>query len=316
MRTISENLRNAMKVGCSIACLLAASGVLMFCPQLQVRVLSSGEVMAPYKWEGAQRGALQDRLVLYYFGSSECPSCNSAENVQAIIQAKERLPEAHPDLLVKFVLVYLDQDFDRAREFAGKHGVWDEISIGSAWYNELAQLYLAESKAPAIPHVLIFKDWDGFEEGRGHFLKRRQLVGDYMGAQELTEWLKQGFPLWRLDGPASEFDGTSAPFEGKWSSRKRNNPGLVAELLEFTVCRTEEKSWFRLKLSEDGEPASVQCSDAMLVAPVKLTFTVRDDTTVARGECVLSLDARHMRLALSHTNGMPWRSLVLSRAVE
>jgi len=222
----------------------------------EAQISTANEVLAPYKWEGKPRQEVRDRLVIYYFGSSECPS------------------------------------------------------------NELAQHYLAEAKAPAIPHVMVFKDVDGFEERRGHYIKRRILVGDYMGPAELTEWSNQGFPLWRLDAVAQEGGRASSPFEGRWSSGKPMNPHQVAELLELTVRPANELGRFPLALLEDGKPASVTCTDALLASPAKLTFTARDDSTVAAVECVLSLDERHMRLAFMHTNGIPMRSIVLERMPE
>jgi thiol-disulfide isomerase/thioredoxin len=78
-------------------------GILICYLFIQFRVFSGNEVLAPYKWEGKQDQALQDRLVVYYFGGSECPPCNSVEHTRAIIQVKERLPVAYPDLLFKSV---------------------------------------------------------------------------------------------------------------------------------------------------------------------------------------------------------------------
>ena len=250
-------------------------------------------------------------------GASDCAPCNVPENIHLVRQVKARLPSAYPDLVVKFVLVYLDHDFDRAREFAGKYGVWDEISIGSVWFNELAQLYLASSKAAAIPHVMVFSDSDAFDpvRGRGHYLKRTLLVGDYIVGPELNEWLQHGVPLWHLDTLIGDADSASPRFAGRWRSSKERNADQAAELLELTVVPTNAPGRFRLELLEDGEPSSAQCSDAILSPPRKLTFTAQEDSTTATGECVLSLDARHMRLALAVTNWME-QTMILERIAE
>ena len=152
----------------------ASAGLLLGCSLSLAQDPGNGQVLAPYKWEGRNRDTVQDRLVLYYFGASGCPPCNAPENVELIKQVKARLPAAHPDLLVKSVLICLDHDFERARDFAAKYGAWDEVSVGSNWFNELTQHYLAKSKANAIPHVMVFRDSDGFDPApaRGHYLKQ------------------------------------------------------------------------------------------------------------------------------------------------
>lgn len=213
------------------------AGLLLGCSLLGGQGSTAG-VLAPYQWHGKPRDAVQDRLVLYYFGASDCPPCNAPQNIELLKQVKARLPGAHPDLLVKTVLICLDHDFERAREFAAKYGAWDEISVGSVWFNELTQHYLAKSKANVIPHVL-----------------------------------------------------------------------------ELDVIPLSVPERFRLDLREDGESSSVQCSDAILSPSRRLTFTAKDDSTTATGECVLSLDGRRIGLVLTATNWME-RTMILDRVAE
>jgi thiol-disulfide isomerase/thioredoxin len=293
----------------------ASASLLLGCSLGLAQNSASDQVLAPYKWKSQKRDTVQDRLVLYYFGASECPPCNAPENVELIKQLKARLPAAHPDLLVKTVLIHLDHDFERAQEFAGKYGAWDEISVGSDWFNELTQHYRAKSKANAIPHVMVFRDSDGFDPApvRGHYLKQRILVGDYLVGPELGKWLEHGTPLWYLETLVGDADVNPPRFEGRWKSTKARNPDQVAEVLELTVVPAS--SQFRIELQEAGAASSIRCSEGTLSHPRKLSFTAQEDDTTATAECVLSLDGRRMRLAFKPL-GWSEQTIILDRVAE
>jgi len=61
-----------------------SAGLLLSCSLTGAQTPINSKVLAPYKWEGKSRDVVQDRLVLYYFGASDCAPCNTPQNIELL----------------------------------------------------------------------------------------------------------------------------------------------------------------------------------------------------------------------------------------
>ena len=97
-------------------------------------------------------------------------------------------------------MVCFDNDIEQGIEFIKKYGYWDEISIGQRYYNALSLKYLNKTKIPGIPHIIVFKDiYSSLSNWSIPVIKKRERLVDLVGGNEINEWIKNGYPLEKLD---------------------------------------------------------------------------------------------------------------------
>ena len=80
----------------------------------------------------------------------------------------------------------MDEDIEEGLKFIKKYGYWDEISIGSFYYNELALNYLNKTEIPGVPHVMVYKDF--LMKKKEMFIPiimERKLLVDLAGATQI-----------------------------------------------------------------------------------------------------------------------------------
>ena len=137
----------------------------------------------------------EEFLVVYYFSATNFGVCQSPEIVGKIKKIKSEFPKKHNNIAVKFVFVCLDKDVESGLKLMNKYGKWDEISIGQAYHNELAMIYLNRSKIPGIPHILVYKDL--ISKGRWFIplIKNRKLLVDLSGVKQISEWMRGDYKI-------------------------------------------------------------------------------------------------------------------------
>jgi hypothetical protein len=256
-----------------------------------------GDLLGKYKWEGVPFQSKRDRLVFYYFGASDCGPCNQAENIKAIRQVKDQLAKRYPEYVTKCVGVSFDTDFHAGATFLKKYGPWDEISIGSGFYNELWLRSARTTSIPGIPHVLVFLDEDGYSQQRSHYTASRLLVGEYVGLLEVQHWIARALPLWRLEVESLEQNKTGSaavnPFVGTWKSKKADQPFGIAET-ELQIQQTASGE-LRGSIRSAGDEAETQCMEVKLLTPQRLRIKCFPGSTVS-SDCFLSLDGESLFL--------------------
>ena len=143
----------------------------------------------------AQRETQQEILVVYYYGSTNIGFCTTPENIEKIKRIKENLPLVYSDLEMKFVLVCLDEDVQEGLKFVRKHGIWDEISIGDAYRNEMALSTLNRAEVPSVPHLFVFKYTLGMNKWNIPLLRKKQQLVELSGEKQIGDWINEDYPL-------------------------------------------------------------------------------------------------------------------------
>ena len=155
-------------------------------------------------------------IVFFYFASTQFGTSTVPENIENIKKIKIEFSEKYKSASIKFVMVCLNHDFDKALKFIKKHGDWDEISIGKSFVNELALNLLNMSDIPKVPHILVFK----YRHEKGNWnlpvIKKRELLADLAGDEEIQAWADKGFPLSFVKKPAASSmpDNNDFPNDG------------------------------------------------------------------------------------------------------
>jgi len=161
----------------------------------------------------------EEFMVFFYFASIQFGSSSVPENIENIKKIKIEFSEKYKSASIKFVMVCLNHDFDKALKFIKKHGDWNEISIGKSFTSELALNLLNMSDIPKLPHILVFK----YRHVKGNWnlpvIKERELLADLAGDEEIKEWEAKGFPLSLMKKPAS----SSMPDNNKLPNNKKSN---------------------------------------------------------------------------------------------
>lgn len=168
----------------------------------------------------------KETLVFYYFASTQFGTCAVHENIENIKKIKIAFSEKYNESSVKFVMVCLNHDFDKALKFIKKHGDWDEISIGKSFSNELALNLLNPSEIPKVPHILVFKDQHKKGKWNLPLIKERELMVDLAGDEQIQEWIEKDYPLPFRKEPAesSQTKNINPPNDDKlYSIKKRRN---------------------------------------------------------------------------------------------
>jgi hypothetical protein len=157
---------------------------------------------------------------------------------------------------------------------------------------------LAKSKANAIPHVMVFRGSDGFAPApeRGHYLKQRLLVGDYLVGPELEDWLQQGLPLRHLETLIGESAGEPPRFDGRWRNTKNRNPDRDAESIELDVIPLSGPERFRIELREGDESTGVPPASGL-----RQTGWIAEDAEPWACRCIGN------RRSHEHSAGEGWR---------
>lgn len=146
--------------------------------------------------ESAAHSPSAETYVIFYFGSTDCAYCNMPANIEKIMTIKNEFPKLYPNAGVKFVLVCLDKDIEQGLVFVRKYGLWDEISVGSFYQNELALSYLNTAKIPGLPHIMVFKDiYSKTEKFSVPLIKERRLMVDLIGGTQIEAWISGGYKM-------------------------------------------------------------------------------------------------------------------------
>ncbi len=134
-------------------------------------------------------------MVFIYFASTQFGTCTNPESIERIKNIKTEFSKKYRETSIKFVMVCLDSDLDKALKFIKKNGDWDEISIGKSFSNELALNVLNQSKIPKVPHIFVFKNRQ--EKGKWNLplIKERELMVDLAGEVQIKEWIENDYPL-------------------------------------------------------------------------------------------------------------------------
>lgn len=134
-------------------------------------------------------------MVFIYFASTQFGTCTAPGSIERIKNIKAQFSEKYREASIKFVMVCLDSDFDKALRFIKKNGDWDEVSIGKSFSNELALNVLNQSEIPKVPHIFVYKNRQ--EKGKWNLplIKNRELVVDLAGEAQIKEWVENDYPL-------------------------------------------------------------------------------------------------------------------------
>lgn len=137
----------------------------------------------------------KEDMVFIYFASTQFGTCIDPESIERIKNIKTEFAEKYKKASIKFIMVCLDSDFDKALKFIKKNGDWDEISIGKSFSNELALNLLNQSEIPKVPHIFVFKNRQ--EKGKWNLplIKERELMVDLAGEVQIKEWIENDYPL-------------------------------------------------------------------------------------------------------------------------
>ncbi|MBD3414918.1 MAG: hypothetical protein GF421_10870 [Candidatus Aminicenantes bacterium] len=134
-------------------------------------------------------------MIFLYFASTQFGTCTDPESIERIKNIKTEFSEKYREASIKFVMVCLNHDFDKALKFIKKNGDWDEISIGKSFSNELALNLLNQSEIPKVPHIFVFKSRQ--EKGKWNLplIKERELMADLAGKEQIKGWAEKDYPL-------------------------------------------------------------------------------------------------------------------------
>jgi hypothetical protein len=132
--------------------------------------------------------------VVYYVGSSSCGVCDDPKLIESINRIESSF-SSHHDSPVKTVMVVMDKQIDKGMRFVDSYDLWDEVSIGSFYRNELLLEEFNDLQTPGVPHVLVFKDTYA-ERNHGIPVRtNRTLVASVLGGENIIEWVNRDMPL-------------------------------------------------------------------------------------------------------------------------
>ena len=144
------------------------------------------------------QGLAQERLTIYYFGATSCGPCNRPEVIESLKKLPVAFKNVHTDLDTKFVMVCMDTNIQEGLIFIKKYELWDEISIGSHYDNELALLVLNKTPMPGLPHIVVYRDTMK-KTKYASTIENRDLLKDIVGGKPIVEWVNSGMSLDLLD---------------------------------------------------------------------------------------------------------------------
>ena len=148
-----------------------------------------------YKYSDPDSKAPKERLVVYYFGYTNCGPCKKPKNIEAVKTIKENLGKAYPKLIANFTMVCQDVNWDKAARFIKPYGAWDEIHLGNDWFSEFHLSVLSEARDRTLPHIMVYRDTVVWSKERGSHAVNRRLVADLNGTAAFLRWIKQGYPF-------------------------------------------------------------------------------------------------------------------------
>jgi hypothetical protein len=137
----------------------------------------------------------QEKITIYYFGSTSCGPCNRPEVVESVKKIKEQFKVKYKEYNAKCVMICMDTEIEEGLKFVQKYGYWDEISVGSHYDNELAYISLNKTKIPGVPHIFVYLDEYEKQANSTDIIKSRTLLKEIMGGEGIVAWVKDGFKI-------------------------------------------------------------------------------------------------------------------------
>jgi hypothetical protein len=139
--------------------------------------------------------AEKEQYVLFYYGATDCYYCNVPENILNINKLCKGIGKKYPG--TKKVMVCMDKDLQEGLRFINKYdSVWNEISIGSFYQNELAYAHLNKTKVPGVPHIVLIKRvYTDDNQYKIPVSIRTEIIVDLVGGKEINEWIREGLGI-------------------------------------------------------------------------------------------------------------------------
>ena len=138
----------------------------------------------------------QESYVVFYIGATSCNPCNRPEVIKAVKEIESDFSDVHDEIPAKYVMVAMDKEIDKGISFLKKYGsFWDEVSVGSFYYNEHVLRYLNSQEPPGVPHVFVFRDTYQDAMHGVDTVEDRTMVKRVMGGEGIVAWVNDGFPL-------------------------------------------------------------------------------------------------------------------------
>jgi len=133
--------------------------------------------------------------VVIYVASATCGICTKPSVMEAVSQIPALI--SRHDVPARYVFVSMDMLDGEGWKFAKRHGIWDEVSIGGRYYNEvlLSSFNDVEGITPGVPQVVIYKDEYSLDALNIPRLKQRVLIKSILGEKGIIRWVQQGCSL-------------------------------------------------------------------------------------------------------------------------
>jgi len=90
-------------------------------------------------------------------------------------------------------MVCFDKDLTKAMEFTNKFGVWDEVSLGGRYQNEMALRLLNVSDIPGTPHIIMTNEihQPGERFKSVPVVKEEVILIDKIGTNDILKWINE-----------------------------------------------------------------------------------------------------------------------------
>jgi hypothetical protein len=132
----------------------------------------------------------KEQYILFYYGATDCYYCNVPENIANINRLCKGIEKKYP--VTKKVMVCMDRDLQEGLRFINKYdSVWDEISIGSFYQNELAYEHLNKTETPGVPHIILMKRvYSDENRYKVPVAIKTEIIADLVGGKEINAWIR------------------------------------------------------------------------------------------------------------------------------
>lgn len=144
-------------------------------------------------------------IVFTYITSPGCSLCTRANNINTVIEIKNKLSEKVDSLDAGFLTmgVVVGWDVNVGYEHLNYFGNFDEILIGNNWFGTGGLKYLFEDipGRPGVPQIVVTKRiYDADESDDGYVrnfrgIESEELLVRHIGVNRLEAWFSDGLPL-------------------------------------------------------------------------------------------------------------------------